>query len=99
MDITIEKANYKNFLKFKKNNKCIIFNNLNYYNSFLLGNIDCIFLDENNVVLLKYLNMPSFKTIKCDYPKEKTSVLIMPQNTSFGIKIGDTLSFESEHII
>lgn len=71
----------------------------NSFHTFFLKNVDIVFLNKHNKVLLKYLNMPYFKTIKVENKKEKTNILILPSNASYGIKIGDILTFKDEHIV
>jgi len=99
MNITINnkiytKVKLSKIFSFKYNNEFILLNRINYFNTFLIRNIDVLFLNEKNSVILKYLNMPKYKSIKVFYDKEKTSVLLLPQNASFSIKIGDVLIFE-----
>ena len=43
--------------------------------------------------------MPRFKYLQTDNDKKKTSILIIPKNTSYGLKIGDVLTLEGKHII
>lgn len=43
--------------------------------------------------------MPFLKYINYKHFDEKTSVIVLPLNTSLNLKIGDVLVFESEHII
>lgn len=99
MNITINnkiytKVKLSKIFSFKYNSEFILLNRINYFNTFLIRNIDVLFLNEKNSVILKYLNMPKYKSIKVFYDKEKTSVLLLPQNASFSIKIGDVLIFE-----
>lgn len=99
MNITINNKTYSKvkltkILNFKYNDEFILLKKINYFNTFLIRNIDILFLNEKNSVILKYLNMPKYKSIKVNYDKEKTSILLLPQNASFGIKIGDVLIFK-----
>lgn len=88
------------YIQFKNDSKSfLLLKNRNYYWSFFLKKCDCLFIDNRNSVILKYLNMPRFKYITSYYPKEKTSILLLHCNASLGISIGDVLFFESEHII
>ena len=76
-----------------------ILKNKNSYFKFTKKELDCLIIDERNRILMKYLNMPRFKYIKCLKDKKKTKVLLLPKNSSYGLKIDDVLTFESEHII
>ena len=60
-------------------------------------NIDVIGLDENNEVIYKYENLPKNRIIRINNPKNKTSVLELPQNTSKNIKLNSILLFKNEH--
>ena len=46
-----------------------ILKNKNSYFKFTKKELDCLIIDEKNRILMKYLNMPRFKYIKC--PKDK----------------------------
>ena len=74
--------------------------NTNHIHTFFMKeNIDVIFLNNKNVVIYKYENMPPFRTFKVYEDIKTTSVLELPKNTSCSLKIGDILTFEDEHII
>lgn len=99
MNVIINKKIYKivslkELFNFKYNDECLLLKNINYFNTFLISNIDVLFIDDRNSVILKYLNMPKFKILKVDTQKEKTSILLLPKNASFGVHIGDILIFE-----
>lgn len=76
-----------------------ILKNKNSYFKFTKKEIDCLIIDEKNRIILKYLNMPSFKYIKSNEDKKKTRVLLLPKNSSYGLKIDDVLTLEGKHII
>ena len=76
-----------------------ILKNKNSYFKFTKKEIDCLIIDERNRILLKYLNMPRFKYIKSNEDKKKTRVLLLPKNSSYGLKIDDVLTLEGKHII
>lgn len=73
--------------------------NKNMYFKLSKQETDVLIIDERNIILLKYLNMPRFKIVKVKNDKKKTKVLILPKNYSFGLKIGDVLPLESKHVI
>lgn len=66
---------------------------------FMKENIDVIAIDENNIVIYKYENLPANRIIKIKNKQKNTSILELPQNTSKPIKIGDVLFFKSKYII
>ena len=76
-----------------------ILKNKNSYFKFTKKEIDCLIIDEKNRIILKYLNMPRFKYIKSNVDKKKTRVLLLPKNSSYGLKIDDVLTLEGKHII
>lgn len=76
-----------------------ILKNKNSYFKFTKKEIDCLIIDEKNRIILKYLNMPRFKYIKSNEDKKKTRVLLLPKNSSYGLKIDDVLTLEGKHII
>ena len=81
------------------NNQYKILKKCNKYFKFGKMSVDVIIIDSRNVILSKYLNMPRFKEISVSNNYKKTSVIILPKNTSYGLRIGDVLVFESEHVI
>lgn len=85
----------------KKNiDQGLLIPNCNHIHTYLMNdNIDVLFIDNRNSVIYKYLNMPKNRTFKVYEDINKTSVLELPKNTSKNIRIGDVLTFESEHII
>ena len=76
-----------------------ILKNKNSYFKFTKKEIDCLIINEKNRIILKYLNMPRFKYIKSNEDKKKTRVLLLPKNSSYGLKIDDVLTLEGKHII
>ena len=76
-----------------------ILKNKNSYFKFTKKEIDYLIIDEKNRIILKYLNMPRFKYIKSNEDKKKTRVLLLPKNSSYGLKIDDVLTIEGKHII
>lgn len=104
MNIIINNEAYKvvsfhKILTFKKNKECILIKGKNKFNTFFQKNIDLLVINSKNAVIFRYQNMPWGKSIKVDNEKEKTSILVLPKDTSKKVKIGDVLTFESEHII
>ena len=73
--------------------------NKNKYFKFSKKEYDCLIINDRHTILSKYLNMPRFKYLQTDNDKKKTSTLIIPKNTSYGLKIGDVLTLEGKHII
>ena len=71
----------------------------NSYFKFTKKELDCLIIDERNRILMKYLNMPRFKYIKCPKDKKKTRVILLPKYSSYGLKIDDVLALEGKHII
>lgn len=61
--------------------------------------IDVIGLNENNKIIFLERKVTKNKIIKINADIKKTSILELPQNTSFPFQIGDTLFFEFENII
>lgn len=84
---------------FIKNDEAILYSKKNTFNTFLKGNVDVLIIDHRNSIIFKYLNMPRFKIVSVNNAKQKTSILVLPKNTSYGLKIGDVLFFEGEHVI
>ena len=76
-----------------------IIKNKNKYFKFSKKEYDCLIINDRQTILSKYLNMPRFKYLWSDNDKKKTSILIIPKNTSYGLKIGDVLTLEGKHII
>lgn len=74
--------------------------NCNHIHTFFMyEDIDVLYLNENNMIIYKYMAMPPKRTFKVYEDINKTSVLELPKYTSKNLKIGDTLVFEDEHII
>lgn len=76
-----------------------IIKNKNKYFKFSKKEYDCLIINDRHTILSKYLNMPRFKYLQTDNDKKKNSILIIPKNTSYGLKIGDVLTLEGKHII
>lgn len=66
---------------------------------FMKEEIDVIGLNENNEIIFLEPNVSSNKIIKINASIKKTSILELPKNTSFSLKIGEKLFFEFEDII
>lgn len=74
--------------------------NCNHIHTFFMKDtIDVLFIDYRNCVLYKYENMPINRTFKVYEDTLNVHCLELPKNTTKSIRIGDVLSFESEHII
>lgn len=108
--INKEKINVKKAITMKDKIQGLMFkNNINYglfipncnhiHTFFMKDNIDVLFLNQKNVVIYKYQNMPKNRTFKVYEDINKTSVLELPKNTSQKVRIGDILVFESEHVV
>ena len=76
-----------------------IIKNKKKYFKFSKKEYDCLIINDRHTILSKYLNMPRFKYLQTDNDKKKTSILIIPKNTSYVLKIGDVLTLEGKHII
>ncbi len=71
----------------------------NIHTFFLKDEIDIVGLDNKNVVIYKYQDVPKNKIIEIHNPKKNTNILVLPKNISKIIKINDILSLEGENII
>ena len=98
MNLYINNVLFKKVNKIKSSLEYILYKNKHSYFNFL-KNIDMLIIDEKNSIIFKYRNMPFLKYINYKHFDEKTSVIVLPLNTSLNLKIGDVLVFESEHVI
>lgn len=88
-------------LSFKKNINYGLYipNCISIHTIYMQDNIDILFLNEKNVILYIYQNIPKGKIVMVDEDIKKTSVLELPKNTSMNLRIGDVLTFEFENIV
>lgn len=63
---------------------------------FMKEEIDVVGLNQNNEVIFIERNCQKNKIIQIHTPIKKTSILELPKNTSFSLKIGDVLHFIEE---
>ena len=98
MNLYINNILFKKVKRIKTSLEYILYKNKHSYFNFL-KNIDILMIDDKNSIVFKYRNMPFLKYISYKHFNEKTSVIVLPLNTSLNLKIGDVLVFESEHII
>lgn len=98
MNLYINNILFKKVKRIKTDEEYILYKNKHSYFNFL-KNIDILMIDDKNSIVFKYRNMPFLKYINYKHFNEKTSVIVLPLNTSLNLKIGDVLVFESEHII
>ncbi len=98
MNLYINNILFKKVKRIKTDEEYILYKNKHSYFNFL-KNIDILMIDDKNSIVFKYRNMPFLKYISYKHFNEKTSVIVLPLNTSLNLKIGDVLVFESEHII
>ena len=71
-----------------------IYKNKNCFNTFFSNNNDYVVINnKNNAILYIYRNLPKYKYIKVIEKIKNTSILVLPKNTSIGLKIGDVLNF------
>lgn len=87
--------NMRDLIKyFKKKKK--LYKNKNSFNTFFNNCNDYIIINnKNNSILYIYRNIPKYKYIKVDEDIKNTSILVIPQNTSIGFKIGDVLTINT----
>ncbi len=84
----------------KKIDSIILFEKTNIISTFFAKtNVNIIALNEQNNVIYKYVDAPPNKLIEVKNKKKKTNILVLPNNISSCIKIGDALSFVDEYII
>ncbi len=88
-------------LSFKKNINYGLYipNCISIHTLYMQDNIDILFLNDHNVILYIYQNIPRGKIVMVDEDMKKTSVLELPKNTSKNLRIGDVLTFEFEDIV
>lgn len=98
MNLYINNVLFKKVNKIKSSQEYILYKNKHSYFNFS-KNKDILIIDDKNSIIFKYRNMPFLKYINYKHFDEKTSVIVLPFNTSLNLKIGDVLVFESEHII
>ena len=98
MNLYINNVLFKKVNKIKSSQEYILYKNKHSYFNFS-KNKDILIIDDKNSIIFKYRNMPFLKYINYKHFDEKTSVIVLPLNTSLNLKIGDVLVFESEHII
>ena len=98
MNLYINNVLFKKVNKIKSSQEYILYKNKHSYFN-LSKNKDILIIDDKNSIIFKYRNMPFLKYINYKHFDEKTSVIVLPLNTSLNLKIGDVLVFESEHII
>lgn len=72
-----------------------IYRNKNRFNTFFNNNNDYIIINnKNNAILYIYRNLPKYKYIKVMEENKNTSILLLPKNTSIGLKIGDVINLK-----
>ena len=98
MNLYINNISLKKVKRIKASLEYIMYKNKHSYFNFS-KNKDILIIDDKNSIIFKYRNMPFLKYINYKHLNEKTSVIVLPLNTSLNLKIGDVLVFESEHII
>lgn len=86
-----------NFIdKIKYRNKEIkLYKNKTIFNTFLSNKNDYLVINSKNAITHIYRNIPKFKIINTYEEKENTSILVLPNNTSINLKIGDVLNFNN----
>ncbi len=82
------------FLNHKKNfNKLYYIKNTNLVHTFFKnGNYDLIAINNKNIVIFYYENIPKNKLIEIKNDKKNTNIIVLPNNISKHIKIGDILN-------
>ena len=69
-----------------------IYKNKNSLNTFFNNNNDYIIINnKNNAILYIYRNLPKYKYIKVMEDNKNTSILVLPEYSSVGLKIGDVI--------
>lgn len=72
-----------------------IYKNKNSFNTFFNNNNDYIIINnKNNAILYIYRNLPKYKYIKVIENNKNTSILLLPKDTSIGLKIGDVINLK-----
>ena len=86
-----------NFIdKIKYRNKEIkLYKNKTIFNTFLSNKNDYLVINSKNAITHIYRNIPKYKIINTYEEKENTSILVLPNNTSINLKIGDVLNFNN----
>lgn len=69
-----------------------IYRNKNSFNTFFSNNNDYIVINnKNNAILYIYRNLPKYKYIKVMEDNKNTSILVLSEYSSVGLKIGDVI--------
>lgn len=69
-----------------------IYRNKNSFNTFFSNNNDYIVINnKNNAILYIYRNLPKYKYIKVMEDNKNTNILVLPEYSSVGLKIGDVI--------
>ncbi len=72
-----------------------IYRNKNSFNTFFSNNNDYIVINnKNNAILYIYRNLPKYKYIKVMEDNKNTSILVLPEYSSVGLKIGDVINLK-----
>lgn len=72
-----------------------IYRNKNNFNTFFSNNNDYIVINnKNNAILYIYRNLPKYKYIKVMEDNKNTSILVLPEYSSVGLKIGDVINLK-----
>lgn len=76
---------------FFPNKSYVLLKSKNSFNTYIYFNCDFIVLDKNMVITHIYRNLPKYKIIKLKENKTNVNILILPKNTSVGLRIGNIL--------
>ena len=69
-----------------------IYRNKNSFNTFFSNNNDYIVINnKNNAILYIYRNLPKYKYIKVMEDNKNTSILVLTEYSSVGLKIVDVI--------
>ena len=98
MNLYINNVLFKKVNKIKSSLEYILYKNKHAYVN-VAKKKDILIIEDKKSIICKYRNMPFLKYVNYKHFDEKTSVIVLPLNTSLNLKIGDVLVFESEHII
>jgi hypothetical protein len=79
------KTNFDYGMLFKKCNAIHTF--------FMKENIDVIGLDENNIIIYKYENLPKNQILNIKYSSNKTSILELPQGLGKYLNLNEKIEF------
>ncbi len=101
--VNVIKSKFKKFFSLIGKNDIFegfLFLNTNHIHTFFLNTkIDIVGINNKNHVIYKYENADKNKVIEINNDKKNTSIIVLPNNTSKYLKIGDILSFINEDII